>query len=64
MREHSSEDRQEVVELSEEDLESDLFLPPYGSRRVSRLPGEHPLPLGLRTRIGWERLKNALLSRH
>jgi len=62
-RAHSSEDCEEVAELSEADLEFDLFVPPKDFRRVSRLPGERPLPFGLRTRIHWGRLKNALLHK-
>lgn len=60
---HSSEDWEEVAELSEEDLEFYLFVPSKDFRRVPRLPGERPLPFGVRTRIHWERLKNALLSK-
>ena len=54
---HSSEDREEVAELSDEGPEFDLFVPPKDFRRVSRLPGERPLPFGVRTRIHWEPLK-------
>jgi hypothetical protein len=60
---HTSEDREEVTDFSEEPLESGLFLPPRGFRRVSRLPSERPLPFVLRIRLGWENLKDAFVTK-
>lgn len=62
LRARTFEDREEVAELSEEDLMADLFVPPRHFRRVPRLPGEHPVTFGMRARLCWERLKNALLG--
>jgi hypothetical protein len=59
IRVHVSEDREEIAEFSEENLVSGLFAPPRNFRRVSRLPGERPLPFALRMRLGWENLKDA-----
>jgi len=56
-------DREEITEFSEEDLHYDLFVPPRNFRRVRQLPGYSPLPIGLRMRLGWERLKDAAAKR-
>jgi len=63
IRTHTSEDRDEVTELSEEALDPDLFVPPPDFRRVARLPGEPAIPLALRMRIGWQNLKHKLIAR-
>ena len=57
IRTHTSVDRREVTEIFEEPLDPDVFTPPRYFRRVKRLPGERPMPLRLRLRYGWQRLK-------
>jgi len=64
IRIHTSRDREEITEFSEETLESDLFLPPRDFRRVLGLPGEGPLPLALRMRLRWENLKDSFLAKY
>jgi len=64
IRIHTSGDREEITEFSEETLESDLFVPPRDFRRVLRLPGEGPLPLALRMRLRWENLKDTFLAKY
>jgi hypothetical protein len=56
VRDHTSVDRQEVTEFSEESLAYDLFVPPKDFHRVWQLPGDPPLPISLRMRLGWEKL--------
>ena len=63
IRIHTSEDRDEVTELSEEGLDPDLFVPSRDFRRVSRLPGERAIPFALRVRIGWENFKYKFIVR-
>jgi len=58
MRIHTSEDLEEVTGFSEATLDSGLFVPPRGFRRVSHLPGGRPVPFALRLRVGWENLKD------
>ena len=60
IRLHTSEDRDEVTEFSEEALNPDLFVPPRDFRRVSRLPGEPAIPFVLRMRTGWQNFKHKL----
>jgi len=64
IRVHTSEDREEVMEFSEETLAPDLFVPPRAFRRALRLPGERPLPFALRMRLGWESLKDTFAVRY
>jgi len=64
IRIHTSEDREEVTEFSEEALESDLFLPPRDFRRVLRLPGQPPLRLARRMRLWWENLKDTFVAKY
>lgn len=47
----------EVVELSEEPLDSQLFEVPSGFRRVSKLHSEPPTPGSMRPHLFWERIK-------
>jgi hypothetical protein len=63
IRIHTSEDRDEVTEFSEEALSADLFVPPHDFRRVSRLPGEPAIPFAHRMRIGWENFKHKFIAR-
>ena len=59
IREHTWVDREEVTELSEDALDPDLFTPPRDFRRVTRLPGERPVPFTMKMRVLWQRWKNA-----
>ena len=58
-----SEDKEEVVEFSEEPLNPDLFIPPHDFRRVARLPGDPVLRFGVRLRVGWQNLKHRFMTR-
>jgi hypothetical protein len=60
VRDNTFVDSQEVTQFSEESIEHDLFVPPREFRRVLQLPGDAPLPFGLRMRLGWEKFKGAL----
>jgi len=63
VRDRTSVDRQEVSESSEVSLVYDLFVPPKDFHRVLQLPGEAPLALALRMRLGWERLRDAVAAK-
>ncbi len=62
IRTYTSEDRDEVIEFSEEPLATDLFIPPREFRRVPRLPGEASLPFGLRMRLALQRYWRSLFQ--
>jgi hypothetical protein len=62
IRVHTSEDRDQVVEFSEEPLATDLFVPPREFRRVPHLPGETSLPFGLRVRHALQRYWRGLFQ--
>jgi len=59
---HTSVDRDEVTEFSEENLDPGLFVPPRDFRRVLRLPGEPPLQFTHRVRLQWEKVKDVFLA--
>jgi hypothetical protein len=54
--EHETEQEEQVVELSEDDLDPMLFLPPRGFRRISNRVFLPP-PFGLGPLIAWTRFK-------
>jgi hypothetical protein len=61
---HTHVHHEKVTEFSEDPLDPDLFLPPASFKRVPQLPaalsGFHAYPLGIRLRLRWEILKDAL----
>jgi hypothetical protein len=63
IRGHTSVDRQEVTEFSEESLEYDLFVPLKDFHRVRELPGAAPLPFALRIRLSWEKFRDTFVSK-
>jgi len=63
VRDHKSVHCEEVTEFSEESLAFDLFVPPKDFHRVLQLRGDTPLRLGLRMRLGWEKLRDTFAAR-
>ena len=62
IRTYTSEDRDEVIEFSEEPLATDLFVPPVEFRQVPHLPGETSLPFGVRMRHALQRYWRGLFQ--
>jgi hypothetical protein len=59
LRTHESVHHEEITELSEIPLQSELFVPPRDFRRVPHLPNGIRYSLAHRTRLRWEMLKDS-----
>ena len=59
MRSHESSHRDEVTELSEAPLDSEVFIPPRDFKRVMQLPSGTRYSFSNRLRFRWEMLKDS-----